>query len=572
MSKNTFKHIEFNDDARSTLSEGIKQLAAAVKVTLGPKGRNVVIANEGVPPKTTKDGVSVAREVKLRDKLQNVGAQILAEAAIKTASDAGDGTTTSIVLAEAIYNEGLKSIAQGANPVDLKRGMEVAKNEITNYLMGKSKKIESKDDIMQIATVSANNDSAIGKLIADAIEEVGKEGVVTVEESKTVETSVKLSKGMQYDKGYMNPNFVTNVEEMRCEFDRPKILLTDKKLTSIREILGILEFVAQHNYKLVIMAADVETEIIMTLVMNKLQGRIHTVIVRAPSYGERSKDMLKDIAIKVGAKVLNDENLAGNRIENVGSVGAATQTGFQIKVDAMQFLGSAERVFVDKDSITFFEGAGSESEVEDRCEEVRRAIEKCENDWEKEKLQERLAKLTGGIATIRVGGETEVEMKERNDRIDDAVSATRAAIAEGIIIGGGVALVAASNSLISTLENGDQQSGYNIVKQAIREPIRIIAANAGKDGKQIEDEVSRLNPLGTTELRQGYNAATERFCDLISDGVIDPVKVTKKALATAISVAGELLTTECMLTADSEGDDEHDHNHDEAQMGGGGMY
>ena len=519
------KDIKFDIDARDGLKKGVDALANAVKVTLGPKGRNVIISKSFGAPTVTKDGVTVAKEVELPDALENMGAQMVKEVASKTNDLAGDGTTTATVLAQAIVREGLKNVAAGANPMDLKRGIDKSVKAIVNELAKQSQKVgDSIDKIRQVAAISANNDEAVGELIADAFKKVGKEGVITVEEAKGTDTYVDIVEGMQFDRGYLSPYFVTNSEKMIAELDNPFILLYDKKISTMNELLPILEPVAQSGKSLLIIAEDIDGEALATLVVNKLRGALRIAAVKAPGFGDRRKAMLEDIAILTGGTVIAEER------------------GFTLENATVDMLGRAERVAIDKDNTTIVNGAGKSEEIQARVGQIKAQIEVTTSDYDKEKLQERLAKLAGGVAVLYVGAPSEVEMKEKKDRVDDALHATRAAVEEGIVAGGGVALLRARNVLhkIKT-ENSDEVTGIQIVYRAVEAPLRTIVENAGGEGSVVIAKV--------LESRNsfGYNAKTEKYVDMFRAGIIDPKKVTRVALENAASVAGMILTTECSL-------------------------
>ena len=519
------KDIKFDIDARDGLKKGVDALANAVKVTLGPKGRNVIISKSFGAPTVTKDGVTVAKEVELPDALENMGAQMVKEVASKTNDLAGDGTTTATVLAQAIVREGLKNVAAGANPMDLKRGIDKSVKAIVNELAKQSQKVgDSIDKIRQVAAISANNDEAVGELIADAFKKVGKEGVITVEEAKGTDTYVDIVEGMQFDRGYLSPYFVTNSEKMIAELDNPFILLYDKKISTMKDLLPILEPVAQSGKSLLIIAEDIDGEALATLVVNKLRGALRIAAVKAPGFGDRRKAMLEDIAILTGGTVIAEER------------------GFTLENATVDMLGRAERVAIDKDNTTIVNGAAKSEEIQARVGQIKAQIEVTTSDYDKEKLQERLAKLAGGVAVLYVGAPSEVEMKEKKDRVDDALHATRAAVEEGIVAGGGVALLRARNVLhkIKT-ENSDEVTGIQIVYRAVEAPLRTIVENAGGEGSVVIAKV--------LESRNsfGYNAKTEKYVDMFRAGIIDPKKVTRVALENAASVAGMILTTECSL-------------------------
>jgi chaperonin GroEL len=520
------KEITFDVAAREKLKSGVDQLANAVKVTLGPKGRNVVIDKKFGAPHITKDGVSVAREIELKDPIENMGAQMLKEVASKTADIAGDGTTTATVLAQAIVGTGLKNVASGANPMDLKRGMDKAVAAVVSSLKEISKEVGSDNNkIKQVATISANNDESVGTLIADAMAKVGIEGVITVEEAKGTETDVKTVEGMQFDRGYLSPYFVTNAENMEAELENAYILIYDKKVSNMKELLPVLEKTVQTGKPLLIIAEDVDGEALATLVVNKIRGALRIAAVKAPGFGDRRKAMLQDIAILTGGTVISEE------------------MGLKLDAATLEDLGRAEKITIDKDNTTIVNGAGNKESIQARVAEIKAQIEKTTSDYDREKLQERLAKLAGGVAVLYVGAATEVEMKEKKDRVDDALHATRAAIAEGIVPGGGTALIRASAALDGLKgENDDENTGISIIKRAIEEPLRQIVANAGGEGAVIVQKVRE----GKDDF--GYNARTEKFENLLSSGVIDPTKVVRVALENASSIAGMLLTTECVIS------------------------
>ncbi|WP_291788252.1 chaperonin GroEL [Cecembia sp.] len=518
------KELFFNTNARDRLKKGVDALADAVKVTLGPKGRNVIIDKKFGAPTITKDGVSVAKEIELEEPIENMGAQLVKEVASKTADNAGDGTTTATVLTQAIFNAGIKNVAAGANPMDLKRGIDKAVAAVVAELKANSKAISTSKEIQQVATVSANNDDEIGKMIADAMDKVGKDGVITVEEAKGTETEVRTVEGMQFDRGYLSPYFVTNTEKMEAELERPYILIYDKKISAMKELLPILEPVAQSGKPLLIIAEDVDGEALATLVVNKIRGALKVAAVKAPGFGDRRKAMLEDIAILTGGTVISEER--GYKLENV----------------TMDYLGTAEKVNIDKDNTTIVNGAGESDQIKARISEIKSQIEKTTSDYDKEKLQERLAKLSGGVAILYIGAATEVEMKEKKDRVDDALHATRAAVQEGVVVGGGVALVRTASALENLKgENEDQDTGINIIRIAIESPLRTIVENAGGEGSVV------INKIKENKGNYGYNARTDVYEDLFKAGVIDPTKVTRLALENAASIAALLLTTECVV-------------------------
>jgi len=520
------KEIKFDIESRDALKRGVDALANAVKVTLGPKGRNVVIEKSFGAPHVTKDGVSVAKEIELEDRVENMGAQMVKEVASKTNDIAGDGTTTATVLAQAIVREGLKNVAAGANPMDLKRGIDKAVTAVVENLKSQSKTVgDSTEMVKQVASVSANNDETIGALIAEAFGKVGKEGVITVEEAKGIDTTVDVVEGMQFDRGYQSPYFVTNPEKMLVELENPYILLVEKKISSMKELLPVLEPIAQGGKSLLIVSEEVEGEALATLVVNKLRGSLKIAAVKAPGFGDRRKAMLEDIAILTGGTVISEEQ------------------GFTMENITIDMLGTAEKVSIDKDNTTVVNGGGEESKIKGRVAQIKAQMETTTSDYDREKLQERLAKLAGGVAVLYVGAASEVEMKEKKDRVDDALHATRAAVEEGIVAGGGVAFVRA----ISALEdlqgiNADETTGIKIVKRAIEEPLRQIVANAGGEGSVIVAKVAE----GTADF--GYNAKTDEYVNMLEAGIIDPTKVTRVALENAASVSGMLLTTECVIT------------------------
>ncbi|MBP2831680.1 chaperonin GroEL [Aquimarina sp. U1-2] len=533
------KDIKFDIEARDGIKRGVDALANAVKVTLGPKGRNVIISKSFGAPTVTKDGVSVAKEVELEDALENMGAQMVKEVASKTNDLAGDGTTTATVLAQAIVKEGLKNVAAGANPMDLKRGIDKAVTAITDDLAKQTKEVgDSSDKIKQVAAISANNDETIGDLIAQAFEKVGKEGVITVEEAKGTDTHVDIVEGMQFDRGYLSPYFVTDSEKMNADLENPYILLYDKKISAMKDLLPVLEPVAQTGKPLLIIAEDVDGEALATLVVNKLRGALKIAAVKAPGFGDRRKAMLEDIAILTGGTVISEER------------------GFTLENTTIEHLGTAEKVAIDKDNTTVVNGAGAEEMIKNRVNQIKAQIETTTSDYDKEKLQERLAKLAGGVAVLYVGAASEVEMKEKKDRVDDALHATRAAVEEGIVAGGGVALVRAKAVLdkVAT-ENEDEVTGVQIVNRAVESPLRTIVENAGGEGSVVISKVLE----GKDNF--GYDAKSEEYVDMLKAGIIDPKKVTRIALENAASVSGMILTTECALTDIKE----------DAPAGGGGM-
>jgi chaperonin GroEL len=523
------KELLFNTEARAKLKRGVDQLAEAVRVTLGPKGRNVVIDKKFGSPTVTKDGVTVAKEVELSDPIENMGAQMVKEVATKTSDLAGDGTTTATVLAQAIFREGLKNVTAGANPMELKRGIDRAVEAVVEQLKTLSVPSAGKKEIAQVGTISANNDKEIGNLIAEAMEKVGKDGVITVEEAKGLETTLETVEGMQFDRGYLSPYFVTDPEKMEAVLDDPYILIHDKKISAMKELLPVLEKTAQSGKPLLIIAEDVEGEALATLVVNKLRGTLKVVAVKAPGFGDRRKEMLRDIAVLTNGQVISEE------------------LGFKLENATLNDLGRAKRVVVDKDNTTIVDGRGKPDAIQGRIAEIRSAIEKSTSDYDKEKLQERLAKLSGGVAVINVGAATETELKEKKARVEDALHATRAAVEEGIVPGGGVALIRAQSALEKIKGTEDERVGVEIVRRALEEPIRMIAQNAGAEGSIV---VARVKE--SKEKNFGYNAATDTYEDLVKAGVIDPTKVTRTALQNAASIAGLLLTTEAVVVEKKE--------------------
>ncbi|WP_448520432.1 chaperonin GroEL [Rhodoflexus sp.] len=523
------KKILFDTDARDRLKKGVDALADAVKVTLGPKGRNVILDKKFGSPTVTKDGVTVAKEIELKDAVENMGAQLVKEVASKTADSAGDGTTTATVLAQSIFSHGIRNVAAGANPMDLKRGIDKAVAKVVEHLKAQSKTITTSAEIAQVATISANNDEEIGKMIANAMDKVGKDGVITVEEAKGTETEVKTVEGMQFDRGYLSPYFVTNTEKMEAELDNALILIYDKKISSMKELLPILEQSAQSGRPLLIIAEDVEGEALATLVVNKIRGALRVAAVKAPGFGDRRKAMLEDIAILTGGTVISEER--GYKLENA----------------TLDYLGRAEKVIIDKDNTTIVNGAGRKEDIQARVNQIKAQIEVTTSDYDKEKLQERLAKLSGGVAILYVGAATEVEMKEKKDRIDDALHATRAAVQEGVVAGGGVALIRAIEALNNVeVSNEDQATGVNIIRQALEAPLRTIVANAGGEGSVVVQKVKE----GKDDF--GYNAREDKYEHLFAAGVIDPTKVTRLALENAASISSLLLTTECVVAEEPE--------------------
>ena len=541
------KQLFFDIDARNRMKKGVDILANAVKVTLGPKGRNVVLEKKFGAPGVTKDGVTVAKEIELEDPIENMGAQMVKEVASKTADVAGDGTTTATVLAQSIITEGLKNVAAGANPMDLKRGIEKAVTKVVDHLKTQSQAVGNDNSkIQQVAAISANNDSEIGKLIAEAMKKVGKEGVITVEEARGTETTVEVVEGMQFDRGYISPYFVTNSEKMEAELESPFILIYDKKISNMKDILHILEKVAQSGRPLLIISEDLEGEALATLVVNKLRGTLKVAAVKAPGFGDRRKDMLEDIAILTAGKVISEDQ--GYKLENAD----------------LSYLGQAKTVTIDKDNTTIVGGKGKKEEIGGRVNQIKAQIEVTTSDYDKEKLQERLAKLSGGVAVLNIGAATEMEMKEKKDRVDDALHATRAAVEEGIVPGGGIAFIRTIEALEKLKgANEDETTGIAIVKRALEEPLRQIVANAGIEGSIVVQKVKE----GKADY--GFNARTEEYENLLKAGVIDPTKVTRIALENAASIAGMLLTTECVI-ADKPKKEEAPHSHGAPDMGGMG--
>ncbi len=524
------KDVKFHADARERMMRGVDTLANAVRVTLGPKGRNVVLDKSFGAPRITKDGVTVAKEIELTDKFENMGAQMVREVASKTSDLAGDGTTTATVLAQAIVREGIKAVAAGMNPMDLKRGIDMAVGAVVQNIRGRSRTVSTNDEIAQVGTISANGDADVGQMIARAMEKVGNEGVITVEEAKSLDTELEVVEGMQFDRGYLSPYFVTNAEKMQVELESPFILLHEKKLSNLQAMLPVLESVVQSSKPLLIVAEDVEGEALATLVVNKLRGGLKVAAVKAPGFGDRRKAMLEDMAILTGGQVISED--LGIKLENV----------------TLDMLGTAKRVIIEKENTTIVDGAGSKDDILGRCNQIRQQIEDTSSDYDREKLQERLAKLAGGVAVIRVGGATEIEVKEKKDRVDDAMHATRAAVEEGIVPGGGVALLYASRALDDLSPSNDEQRvGIDLVRRALQSPARQIVTNAGADGSVV---VGKL--LEQSDLDHGYNAQTDTYEDLVKAGVIDPTKVVLTALQDAASVAGLLVTTEAMVAEKPE--------------------
>jgi chaperonin GroEL len=537
------KIIKFETEVRSGLKDGVDKLANAVKVTLGPKGRNVILQKQFGTPHITKDGVSVAKEIELEDPIENIGAQLVKEVASKTADQAGDGTTTATVLTQEIFALGVKNVAAGANPMDLKRGIDAAVKVVTAELAQLSKPIKTSKEIEQVATISANNDSSIGAMIASAMEKVGKDGIITVEEAKGTETEVKTVEGMQLDRGYLSPYFVTNQESMEAELDNPYILLYDKKISSMKDILPVLEQTAQTGKPLLIIAEDIDGEALATLVVNKLRGTIRVAAIKAPGFGDRRKEILEDVAVLTGGQVISSE------------------LGFTLDKVTLNDLGTAEKITIDKDTTTFINGGGETENIKSRVDLIKNQIEKTTSDYDKTKLQERLSKLSGGVAILYIGATTEVEMKEKKDRVDDALHATRAAVAEGIVPGGGVALIRAQSALgnLELPNESDYNTGINIIYKAIEAPLRTIVQNGGGSAEVVINEVKKGKG------NMGYNARTEVYEDLVVSGIIDPTKVTRLALENASSIASLLLTTECIVAT------EKDEKEPQIPQGGFGM-
>ena len=535
------KQLLFNEAARAKLKRGVDQLADAVKATLGPKGRNVVLDKKFGAPQVTKDGVTVAKEIELKDPFENMGAQMVNEVASKTSDVAGDGTTTATVLAQSIYREGIKSVTAGANPMDIKRGIDKAVEAVVAKLSKLSKPTKEKKEIAQVGTISANNDTMIGSLIAEAMEKVGKDGVITVEEAKTMETSLEVVEGMQFDRGYLSPYFVTDADRMECVLDDPLVLIYEKKISNMKDLLPLLEQVAKMGKPFLILAEDIDGEALATLVVNKLRGTLHVSAVKAPGFGDRRKEMLNDIAILTGGKAISED--LGIKLENVD----------------ISDLGTAKRIVIDKENTTIVEGRGSSKAIQARVKQIRNQIEDTTSDYDREKLQERLAKLVGGVAVINVGAATEVEMKEKKARVEDALHATRAAVEEGIVAGGGVALVRCIDSLNKLeTENVDQDLGVQIIKRALEEPARTISENAGLEGSVV------IQRIKSEKGDIGFDAANEKYVDMIKAGIIDPTKVTRSALQNAASISGLMLTTEVVITDIEE-------EKKDAMPGGGGM-
>ena len=524
------KEVKFEADARQRMLAGVDVLADAVKVTLGPKGRNVVLEKSFGAPRITKDGVTVAKEIELTDRFENMGAQMVREVASKTNDEAGDGTTTATVLAQSIVREGVKAVSAGMNPMDLKRGIDLAVDAVIEDLKKRSKKVSTSEEIAQVGTISANGESEIGNMIADAMGKVGNEGVITVEEAKSLQSTLEVVEGMQFDRGYTSPYFVTNAEKMICELESPYILIHEKKLSSLQPMLPVLEAVVQSGRPLLIIAEDIEGEALATLVVNKLRGGLKVAAVKAPGFGDRRKAMLEDIAILTKGQVISED--LGIKLENV----------------ALDMMGSAKRIVITKEETTIVEGTGKKADIEGRCNQIRQQIEETTSDYDREKLQERLAKLAGGVAVLNIGGATEVEVKERKDRVDDALNATRAAVEEGIVAGGGVALLRATKALDKTKpENDDQRVGVDIVRRALQAPVRQIAENAGVDGAVVAGKL-----LENSKDNIGFDAQTLEYTDLVSAGIVDPTKVVRAEITDAASIAGLLVTTEAMVAEKPE--------------------
>ena len=517
------KLLKYDEDARKSILKGVNTLADAVKITLGPKGRNVILSRSYGAPTVTKDGVTVAKEIELEDKFENMGAQMVKEVASKTSDVAGDGTTTATILAQAIFREGAKSVAAGSNPMDVKRGIDKAVDVVVKELKKMSKPTKDDKEIAQVGTISANNDEAIGAIIAEAMEKVGKEGVITVEEAKGLETELEIVEGMQFDRGYLSPYFVTNAEKMEVELEDCLILINEKKISSMKDLLPILEQIAKMGKPLLIISEDIEGEALATLVVNKIRGTLHVAAVKAPGFGDRRKAMLEDIAILTGGKMISED------------------MGFKLENTKIEDLGRAKRITIDKDNTTIIDGAGSQASIEGRVKQIRAQVEETTSDYDREKLQERLAKLVGGVAVIKVGAATETEMKEKKARVEDALHATRAAVEEGIVPGGGVAYLRALPALDKMKLEGDEEVGVRIVKKALEEPLKMIANNAGMEGSIVVEKVKEKK--GSF----GFNARTDSYEDMIAAGVIDPTKVTRFALQNAASVASLMLTTQCMV-------------------------
>src|SRR5215471_10950990 len=542
------KEVKFHGDARERMLRGVDILANAVRVTLGPRGRNVVLDKSFGAPRITKDGVTVAKEIELADKFENMGAQMVREVASKTSDQAGDGTTTATLLAQAIVREGAKAVAAGMNPMDLKRGVDLAVDTVVTDIKKRSKKISTNEEIAQVGTISANGEREVGEMIAQAMQKVGNEGVITVEEAKSLETELDVVEGMQFDRGYLSPYFVTNAEKMIAELENPYLLIHEKKLSGLQAMLPVLEAVVQSGRPLLIVAEDVEGEALATLVVNKLRGGLKVVAVKAPGFGDRRKAMLEDIAILTNGQVISED--LGIKLENV----------------TLDMLGKAKRVRVEKENTTVIDGAGKKKEIEGRVSQIKAQIEETTSDYDREKLQERLAKLAGGVAVIKVGGATEVEVKERKDRVDDALNATRAAVEEGIVVGGGVALLRAAQAISVKGDNEDQDAGINIVRKALQAPLRQIAENAGVEGAIVVGKV--VDGRGAAF---GYDAQNDEYGDMFEKGIIDPAKVVRTALQDAASIAGLLITTEAGVAEAPKKKEAHGHAHGGGMGGMGGM-
>lgn len=540
------KVIEYDATARNAMKRGVDKLANAVKVTLGPKGRNVIIEKSFGAPTVTKDGVTVAKEIELRDKLENIGAQMVKEVSSKTSDIAGDGTTTATLLAQAIFNHGLKNVTAGSNPMEIKRGLDQAARKVVEFIRDMSKELPGKEEIAQVGSISANNDREIGQLIADAMEKVGKDGVITVEEAKTLETTLEVVEGMQFDRGYLSPYFVTNSDTMEVVLDEPYILIHDKKISAMKDFLPVLEKVSQTGKPLLVIAEDLEGEALATLVVNKLRGTLKVAAVKAPGFGDRRKAMLEDIAVLTGGTVISEER------------------GFKLENTSLDSLGQAKRITIDKDTTTVVEGGGNKKDIKGRISQLKRQIEDTTSDYDREKLQERLAKLSGGVAVLNVGAATEVEMKEKKARVEDALHATRAAVEEGIIPGGGVTFLRAVDALQDFELPGDQQLGVQILRRVLEEPVRQIAANAGYEASIVVQKIRQND-----DTSYGFDAYAEEYGDLLKAGIIDPAKVARIALENAISVAGLLLTTECVVSEDAK---EKKNNMPGGMGDMGGMY
>ncbi len=542
------KEVKFSTDARERMLRGVDLLANAVKITLGPKGRNVVLEKSFGAPRTTKDGVTVAKEIELNDKFENMGAQMVREVASKTNDVAGDGTTTATLLAQSIVHEGMKAVAAGMNPMDLKRGIDKAVADVVAHIQSSAKKVKSSEEISQVGTISANGETAIGEMIADAMQKVGNEGVITVEEAKSLESELEVVEGMQFDRGYLSPYFITNADKMIAELEDPYILIHEKKLSNLQSMLPVLEAVVQSGKALLIIAEDVEGEALATLVVNKLRGGLKIAAVKAPGFGDRRKAMLQDIAVLTGGELISED--LGIKLENV----------------TIDMLGRAKRISITKDDTTIVDGAGKKKDIEARVSQIKAQIEETTSDYDREKLQERLAKLAGGVAVIKVGGATEIEVKERKDRVDDALNSTRAAVEEGVVAGGGIALLRGAKAIKAKPDNDDQAAGIKIVRRALQAPLRQIAENAGVEGSIVVGKI-----LDKDKASYGYDAQNDEYVDMFEKGIIDPAKVVRTALQDAASVAGLLITTEAGV-AEALKKEEHSHAPDMGGMGGmGGM-